>query len=211
MLFIVRVRLLRFNLSIFLAKIKRRSTLMLGSGSKLLWKAKIVNLQPDDGAITIGKKSIICGELLTFAHGGRIAVGNDCYIGEGTKIWSGCSVSIGNNVLIAHSVSIMDNLTHPIDFIERRKHYESIYSAGHPEHIDLGDRPIAIGDDAWIAAGSIILRGVSIGARSIISAGSVVRHDVPPDTIVAGNPAIEIRSLHSNAADIKVIRNPKQS
>ncbi len=191
---------MRFNISIFLATLRRRSTLLIGSGSKILWSAKIVNLQTHDSAISIGKRSIICGELLTFAHGGQITIGDDCYIGEGTKIWSGNSVSVGNNVLIAHGISIMDNLTHPIDFRERRKHYASIYSAGHPTDIDLGDKPIEIGNDAWIAAGAIILRGVKIGARSIISAGSVVRNDVPPDTIVAGNPAIVIRSLSSNAA-----------
>jgi acetyltransferase-like isoleucine patch superfamily enzyme len=189
-----------YNRSIILAKLRGRATLKLGELSRLAWAAKIVNLQETDSAITIGERTIINAELLTFAHGGKIVIGNDCYIGDATRIWSGKSITIGNHVLIAHAVSIMDNLTHPVDHMARRQHYSDIFSKGHPADIDLGDRPIVIEDDVWIGAGAIILRGVTIGARSIISAGSVIRSDVPPDVIVAGNPAVVIRPLDSNAA-----------
>jgi acetyltransferase-like isoleucine patch superfamily enzyme len=186
---------MRKNLSVIIARMRGRATLKSHSTSRLGFHAKIVNLQGRDDAISVGERSIINGELLTFAHGGQLSIGNDCYVGEQTRIWSGVNIKIGNHVLIAHGVSIMDNLTHPINFLARRKHFSAIYATGHPADIDLSDRPIILEDDVWIGAHSIILRGVTIGARSIVSAGSLVRSDVPTDSIVAGNPAVILRSV----------------
>jgi acetyltransferase-like isoleucine patch superfamily enzyme len=186
---------MRLNPSVIIAMVRGRKSLKMAASSQLTWSATIVNLQPSAEAISVGECSIIRGELLTFAHGGRIEIGSHCYIGADTRIWSGRRIRIGDHVLIAHGVSIMDNLTHPIGYLERRQHFSAIFAKGHPADIDLGDRPIEIGNDAWIGAHSIILRGVKIGARSIISAGSVVRSDVPADAIYAGNPATCIRML----------------
>ena len=55
--------------------------------------------------------------------------------------------------------------------------------------------PIVIEDDVWVGAHSIILKGVTIGARSIIGAGSVVTKNIPPDCVAAGNPCRVIKSL----------------
>jgi acetyltransferase-like isoleucine patch superfamily enzyme len=89
----------------------------------------------------------------------------------------------------------MDSLTHPLDAASRHLHFKAILSGGHPEKIDLGERPVAICDDAWIAAGATVLRGVTIGNGSVVAAGAVVTDDVPPFTIVAGNPARVVRTL----------------
>lgn len=71
-----------------------------------------------------------------------------------------------------------------------------IYSREHG--IDLNDsirnqpkisEKIIIGDDVWIAAGAIILKGIKIGKGAVVSAGSIVNRDVPKNAIVAGNPA----------------------
>lgn len=178
-----------FNLSLLRAFVLRKPTLERGPGSKLYHTARIYNMSEQRDSIRIGARTMVRGELTVFAHGGRIDIGHSCYIGEGTRLWSGVSIAVGDHVLIAHGVSIMDNLTHPINFMERRGHFDAIYGVGHPSGIDLDDQAILIGNDAWIGAHSIILRGVRIGARAIVAAGSVVTKDVPDDTIVAGNPA----------------------
>ena len=185
------------NASILKALLTGRKTCRLEPGARLARGARIANAQPSSDAIRIGANSLIAGQLMTFAHGGRIIIGQYCYVGENSRVWSGASVTMGNYVLIAHNVMIMDNFTHPIDFQARREHARATMGGRHAATIDLGDRPIVIGDDVWIGANSIIMRGVSIGDRAIISAGSVVREDVPADAVVSGNPAAIVRSLAS--------------
>lgn len=77
-----------------------------------------------------------------------------------------------------------DTDAHPMDYIARRNGSEDTKSA-----------PIVIEDDAWIGAQCIILKGVTIGARSIIGAGSIVTRSIPSDCVAAGNPCKVIRKL----------------
>ncbi len=138
--------------------------------------------------------------MLTFGHGGRISLGDYCYVGEGTRIWSALSITIGNRVLISHNVNIFDNDTHPIDDPkERHRQFVEIITNCHPQQIDLRERPVVIGDDVLIGCQSIILSGVTIGDGAVVGAGSVVTRDVPPMTLVAGNPARELRKLEPKA------------
>jgi acetyltransferase-like isoleucine patch superfamily enzyme len=58
--------------------------------------------------------------------------------------------------------------------------------------------PVIIGNSVWIGVNSTILKGVTIGEGSVVGAGSVVTKDVPPWTIVAGNPARVIREIPEN-------------
>jgi acetyltransferase-like isoleucine patch superfamily enzyme len=157
--------------------------------------ARIFNKTGARSAISIGRFTHVKGELLTFAHGGAINIGEYCYIGESTRIWSARSISIGDRVLIAHSVTILDSLTHPISAKARHEHFKHIITEGHPDRIDLGERAVDIGDDVWIGCMSIVLRGVSLGRGAIVGAGSVVTENVPPWTLVAGNPARVLREL----------------
>lgn len=160
--------------------------------------ARIYNNHGDVNSITIGACTHIRGELLTFAHGGKIDIGDYCYIGEGTRIWSGMSIIVEDRVLIAHNVNIFDNSTHPLNPRVRHEHYKQIITIGHPKIIDLSEDPVVICNDAWIGCMSIILKGVTIGDGAIVGAGSVVTKDVPPYTIVAGNPAKIIREIPLN-------------
>ncbi len=168
-----------------------------GRGSALYETAKISNNMRIAENIRIGEYTHVRGELLTFAHGGAIRLGDYCYVGEGTRIWSGKLITIGDRVLISHNCNIFDNITHPYSPQGRHDQFKKIISSGHPADIDLLDSPVTIEDDVLIGAGSIILKGIKIGRGAIIGAGSVVTKNVSPYTIVAGNPAKVIRELTS--------------
>jgi acetyltransferase-like isoleucine patch superfamily enzyme len=157
--------------------------------------ARVFNGSSIRESIVVGDYSHIRGELYVFPHGGKIEIGNYCYVGHHTHIWSALRISIGDRVLIAHNCNIFDNDTHPISPLKRHEHYKAIIATGHPRQIDLNEKEIVIQEDVWIAAGSTILKGVVIGRCAIVSAGSVVTRDVPPYTIVAGNPALVVREL----------------
>lgn len=160
--------------------------------------ARIFNIAGDDARISIAAHSIVKAELLVFPHGGRIQIGSWCYIGEGSRLWSGAGISVGDRVMISHNVNVFDNLTHPLSPTLRHLHFRHISERGHPTDIDLGDAAVTIHDDAWIAAGASILKGVTIGTGAIIGAGSVVTRDVPALCVAAGNPARVIRALTSS-------------
>lgn len=164
-------------------------------GVRLTRSADVINMGRSMADIHVGAGTILRGELVRLAHGGSIKVGRDCYLGNDSRIWSGARIVIGDHVLIAHNVNIFDNLTHPIDWQQRREHFRQIAGHGHPETIDLQDSPVTIGNDVWVGAYSMIMKGVTIGDRAIIAAGSVVTRDVAADMLVAGNPAKALRSL----------------
>jgi acetyltransferase-like isoleucine patch superfamily enzyme len=172
-----------------------RATCDLAKDAVLLPAARILNASGVSEHICIGRRSLIEGELFVFAHGGRISIGESCFIGPGSRVWSAGSIEIGNRVLISHNVNIFDSLTHPLSPRLRHAQFQEIASTGHPKSIELAEEPVNIGDDVWIGAGATILKGVSIGACAIVGACAVVTRDVPAATIVAGNPAKSIRSL----------------
>jgi acetyltransferase-like isoleucine patch superfamily enzyme len=142
------------------------------------------------------------GELLTFARGGKIEIGEWCFVGEGTRIWSALEIIIGDRVLIGHNVNIFDNLTHPIQPGMRHMQYRILSTIGRVREEGLEEQPIYIGANAWIGANSTILRGVTIGEASIVGTGSVVTRSIPPYTIAAGNPTRIIRELTPSERDL---------
>jgi acetyltransferase-like isoleucine patch superfamily enzyme len=156
--------------------------------------ARIINLQKKD-AVRIGAFTHIKGEIFTFGHGGTIQIGDYCYLGEGSRIWSAKRITIGHRVLISHNVSIFDSRTHPVSARHRHEQFKQIILSGHPKSLALHERTVVIADDVWIGCMSIVLAGVTIGEGAIVGAGSVVTKDVPPWTIVAGNPARVIREI----------------
>lgn len=145
------------------------------------------------GGIRIGNGTTIEGAVNIFKQG-SFEIGTDSYIGEYSKIFCFGKVTIGNNVLISHSCTIMDSDTHSTDYIER--HRDVVASqAGSPrdEFNRLKVKNVTIGNDVWIGCNSIILKGITIGDRSIIAAGSVVNKDVPSDVIFANGEFKEIK------------------
>jgi acetyltransferase-like isoleucine patch superfamily enzyme len=115
-----------------------------------------------------------------------LSIGDGTFIGHYTSISVAEAVRIGRHCLLAGGVSIADYDGHPLNAEARR--------AG--ETSPLAEvRPVTIGDDVWIGTGATILKGVIVGDRAIVGAHAVVTKDVPPDTVVAGNPARVVKSL----------------
>jgi acetyltransferase-like isoleucine patch superfamily enzyme len=183
------------NLDYHLQRLLGRATCCLGAGARLMRTARIRNIRGQSDCIAVGPNSVIRGELTTFAHGGKIEIGSWCYVGEGSRIWSAALVQIGDRALIAHDVNIFDNLTHPLRAAERHEQIRQMFTRGHPREIPLDERPVRICNDAWIGAGAMVLRGVTVGEGGVVAAGAVVTRDVPAFSIVAGNPAVLIREI----------------
>ena len=158
-----------------------------GANSLLMPDASIENLQNRTTSIVLGTNTVVRGHLLVWKHGGKIKIGDHCFIGPRTEIWSMSHITVGNRVLISHDVNINDSNSHSKTPAERHRHYRHIVEQGHPDQAEvLGDvptKPIVIEDDVWISFGCTILKGVRIGARSIIAAGVTVTKDVPCDTL----------------------------
>jgi len=114
-------------------------------------------------------------------YGGNIALGEKGFINFNCVILDVAPVSIGDFVLFGPAVQIYA-ATHPLSAAERRQGLES-------------GKPVVIGADVWIGGGAIVCPGVTIGARSVIGAGSVVTRDIPEDVFAAGNPCRVLRPL----------------
>jgi len=163
--------------------------------ARIFPSTELIACSPVRPSIVIGRNTVVRGELFTFGHGGEIAVGEYCFVGHGTRIWSAKRIRIGDRVLISHGVNIFDNLTHPLSARQRHEQFRQIVHSGHPNELSLDEKEILIQDDALICAGAFILRGVSIGQGAIVAAGAVVTKDVAAWNVVAGNPAKVIRVL----------------
>jgi maltose O-acetyltransferase len=108
-------------------------------------------------------------------YGFNISVGARFYANVNCVFLDCALIEIGDHVLLGPGVHLY-TATHSLDSAERRRGLELA-------------KPIAIGDYAWLGGGAIVLPGVTIGARAVVGAGSVVTRDVPADHRVAGNPA----------------------
>lgn len=159
---------------------------------------EVVNLRRDKSRVRVGASSHVNGSLQVLAHEGRIDIGDWFYLGPRSTVWSSSreGISIGSRVLVSYDVHIHDTDSHPLDADARFTQMQEILMRGHPrEDPGISAAPIAIGDDVWIGAGTMVLKGVTIGEGAIVAAKSVVTRDVAPWTLVAGNPAREIRKL----------------
>jgi len=118
-------------------------------------------------------------------------VGVNTFIG-GSTIVCAEHVEIGNDVLISWGCTIVDHNSHSIYWTERASDVKNWYN-GNKDWRFVDISPVKIEDKAWIGLNAIILKGVTIGEGAVVGAGSVVTKDVLPYTIVAGNPAKQIR------------------
>lgn len=156
--------LLEFNMNEDPFAVVRPSKLILKSHSKLLCHGHVQMFE----AVRI--------ECLENSF---LEIGDKTYVNHDSEIRCRSHISIGNNCAIAYGVLIQDS------------DYHTIYSEKGESQQQT--KPVIIGNNVWIGANTIVLKGVSIGDGAIVAAGSVVTKEVPPGTMVAGNPARVIR------------------
>ena len=135
----------------------------------------------------------ICRNIRACFHLGSthacITIGNN--VGMSSPcIWIQDRLTIGDNVNIGGNCMILDTDVHQLDYLARRGGTLIGYKN---KTSTVQTAPVTIEDDVWIGANCQILKGVTIGARSVIGAGSVVTRSIPADCIAAGNPCRIIR------------------
>jgi acetyltransferase-like isoleucine patch superfamily enzyme len=125
-----------------------------------------------------------CGSNLDVSQGvifefpERTDIGDRLFVNRGTLITAHADIHIGDDVLIGPYVVINSGNHNYFDLSQ------PINSQGHSAD------PIIIGNDVWLGAHCVILRGVKVGDGAVVAAGAVVIEDVPPHTLVAGIPAV---------------------
>lgn len=117
------------------------------------------------------------------AGGDEIHLGKNVFINQNCTLYDLGGLDIGDDVMIAPNVNII-TAGHPLAPSRRRT-------------ATIGD-PITIERNVWIATGATIIGGVTIGENSVVAAGSVVTRNVPPNTLVGGNPARVIRTIEDD-------------
>lgn len=118
----------------------------------------------------------------------KVSIGENCNLGEYLHLTCIDEVVIGSGVLTGRWVTITDNAHGSSEEISEGTvpHDRKLYSKG----------PVIIEDNVWIGDKATILPGITIGKNSIVGANSVVTKSVPPNSVVAGNPAKVICTCH---------------
>ena len=114
-------------------------------------------------------------------YGYRTTVGARTFANWGLVALDVGPITIGDDVQIGPGVQLL-TATHPVEPGPRREKWE-------------GSGPIDIGDDVWLGGGVIVLPGVTIGADTVVGAGSVVTRDLPAGVVAVGNPARVVREI----------------
>ncbi len=110
----------------------------------------------------------------------HLTLGNYCILLPGVRIAAATAITVGDNCMFATNSYLTDADWHD--------QYDRTSAPGKTGAITLGN-------NVWIGDSAIVCKGVSIGENSIVGAGAVVTHDVPANTVVAGNPAREVKQL----------------
>lgn len=126
-----------------------------------------------------------------------LSIGNHVYLGPNTRIISTrAQVKIGSHVMFGPGVTVVTG-DHRTDLVGR-----PMISVTDAEKRPEDDVDVVIGDDVWVGANAVILKGVTIGTGAIVAAGSVVTKSVPPCAVAAGVPA-KVVSMRFSDEDAK--------
>ena len=128
------------------------------------------------------------GKLASYHHG-KITMGSWSKIGPGTVINCVNKIEIGKDTAIADNSLIIDNNTHPLCPADRRYMRHTPHGSNERQPWHSANAPIIIGENVWIGSNVRICKGVTIGDNAIIAANSVLTKSVPANAVAAGNPA----------------------
>jgi acetyltransferase-like isoleucine patch superfamily enzyme len=154
----------------------------------------------------ISKKphSVVFGNHVSVYAGCSFAIQKDgrCFVGDftllnGAIVMAEELVEIGSHCLISWGVGIADSDFHPLEPAQRLIDSQALapFFKSRPARPKLKTAPVKIGDNVWIGMNAVILKGVTIGDNSVVAAGAVVTKSIPPNTIVAGNPAVTVKKF----------------
>jgi len=162
----------------------------------IMFNIDLRNPEENKKYLVTGKHCVLEGNYIFETKSGFISIGDRVHIGNSMLI-SMNRIEIGNDVTIAWDCLIYDHNSHSVSWSERKNDTEQEYldlisynnSIKNKNWSVVKSAPIVICDKVWIGTGCKILKGVTIGEGAIVGAGSVVTKDIPPWTIVGGNPA----------------------
>jgi acetyltransferase-like isoleucine patch superfamily enzyme len=166
----------------------------VGSGSHVVgyWHKFHSRREP---AVVVGEHSTIDSTHFSLGPDGFVEVGDHCYLSS-VLLMAELEIRIGNFVLLGWNVAIADSDFHPLDPALRIQDTiaNSIHRLG-TQRPAFTCRPVVIEDDVAVGPNTLILKGVRVGAGSVIEAGSLLTEDVPPRSRIAGNPAAVVGSV----------------
>lgn len=148
-------------------------------GSKIDFKGKgiVINSDPYSNLMGLYQRTIIVAR-----HGGKIRICGGTGI-SGSTIYAMTSIHIGSHCMIGGNCKIIDNDFHSLNAADRKLQPSNT----------IGKKAISIGDNCFIGANSIILKGTKLGNNCVVGAGSVVSGVFPDNVVIAGNPCKVIR------------------
>jgi acetyltransferase-like isoleucine patch superfamily enzyme len=149
------------------------------------------------GAVGFGKHvSVYAGCSFSVGVNGRVTVG-DFTLLNGALVMAEDKIDIGSHCLISWNVGIADSDFHPLEPAQRLIDAQALapFFKDRPQRPKLKTAPVKIGNNVWIGMNAVILKGVTIGENSVVAAGSVVTKSVSPNTVVAGNPAVAVKTF----------------
>ena len=139
----------------------------------------------DDGRLRIGRHTLLePGCWLTIGDGGRLTIGEGCFLNLNTMVAVEQEVTIGDHVMFANNCFVSD-ASHRYDDRTKPVTWQGFTTKG----------PTRIGDNCWFGVGCVVTTGVTIGERCVVGANSVVTRDLPGGVIAAGSPAKVIREI----------------
>ena len=128
--------------------------------------------------------------------------GDGCYIEPPFRAnWGGKNLHFGNSVYANFNLTVVDDGDIYVGDRVMFGPNVTIATANHPIEPTLRstamqyNKPVRIGENVWIGAGSVIVPGVTIGKNSVIGAGSVVVKDIPENVVAVGNPCRVLREI----------------